>query len=280
MRTPDIIPSSRTYGSPCESSNPVARAFDSIAPRFDAELENEITVVLRRRVYSVVESLVDKGASIIDINCGTGIDAMYFAKQGNRVTAIDVSTGMISEANRKMGTFARDNPRFLVGSFERLSPDALPPADLTFSNFGGLDCTNDLSLVAEGVAAITKPGGYFVGVIMPRFSLWESLAYLLRGQFLHSIRRFKAHTPATGFGQNSFPVRYYSPRQVRLVFKKYFSLKGIIGLNIVSPTPQSVGFVRRHPHLTKVLRRVEGLIESVPPLRSFGDHYIIILQRR
>ncbi len=262
-----------------EDVNAVANSFDTVAPVFDVLLENEITRRLRTRIYSIVESLAEQGSSIIDINCGTGIDAIHLAAQGHRLTGIDVSPKMISEARKKTSATRSSNPKFFVDSFERISLNDIPAADLTFSNFGGLNCINNLSVVAGQVGAVTKPNGYFVGVIMPPFSLWEFTGFLLRGQFRQAVRRIKKSAPSTGFGSDSFRVYYHSPSEVERAFAPYFSLRSIIGLSVLSPTPQSIRFARSHKRLTRILCRIDRMIESIPLFRSIGDHYVIILQR-
>ena len=39
------------------------------------------------------------GQSILEINCGTGIDALHLASRGVRVDAFDAAPGMIARAN-------------------------------------------------------------------------------------------------------------------------------------------------------------------------------------
>jgi hypothetical protein len=187
---------------------------------------------------------------------------------------------MIAASRRKFEYAGIEDVKFMVASYDRLSPKTISLANLVFSNFGGLNCTPDLASAAEAIAAVTKPGGYFIGVIMPPFSLWEALSYAMRLQWRQMLRRAHDHAPATGFGEASFPVYYYSPRTVAAAFSSHFERRQLIGLSIISPSPQSTRFVQRHPMLTNSLIAIDGLIETYPLLRSIGDHYLIVLQRK
>ena len=46
------------------------------------------------------------GARILEINCGTGNDAVFLARSGMHVTATDISPMMIEETKRKAGSTA------------------------------------------------------------------------------------------------------------------------------------------------------------------------------
>jgi ubiquinone/menaquinone biosynthesis C-methylase UbiE len=260
--------------------SPVAEAFDRVAGIFDSNLENATTARLRMRLYSVIESLIQPGSSVLDVSCGTGIDALYLAKQGYRLCGIDISKKMITASRLKFEHAGIENVKFVVASYDRLSPKTIPLADLVFSNFGGMNCTPDLASAAEAIAGVTKPGGYFIGVIMPTFSLWEALSYAARLQWRQMLRRIHDHAPATGFDGTSFPVYYYSPGTATAAFSSHFERRQLIGLSIISPSPQSTRFVQRHPMLANSLIAIDGIIETFPLLRSIGDHYLIVLQRK
>ena len=258
----------------------VASAFDRIAESFDDTLENEITFRLRKQVYDVLENLAASGATVLDINCGTGIDLLYLAENGYQVYGTDISPKMVALAEAKLNQHGHGGRHIQVCSFDSVSPSVTPPCDLVFSNFGGLNCTPDLERVAQSIASVTKAGGYFVAVLMPPFSLWESISLAARRRWKEIFRRFRASVPATGFGETSFPVHYHSVRTTVRSFSDFFEKKQIIGLSILSPTPQSSGFERKHPVLTRALVKVDRMVGHFPLLRAWGDHYVLVLRRK
>ncbi|MBI3578417.1 MAG: methyltransferase domain-containing protein [Ignavibacteriales bacterium] len=258
----------------------VAEAFNAISKVFDVTFENEITRRLRSKIYYEVEQLLPPGASILDINCGTGIDALHFAAQGYNTTGVDISEKMLKVAQRKVKTDNRPLCKFYQGSFEALPPDITGKYDMVFSNFGGLNCTNNLGTVAEELARVVKPSGFFVGIIMPPFSLWETCAYFLRGKIQQAFRRLNPQTQATGFSDKTFTVYYHSPAKIALALAPYLRVEQIVGLNIISPPPHAVRFSRRWPRLSDFLNRLDETIETLPIVRAAGDHYIVIAKKR
>ncbi len=260
-----------------QSSN-VARAFDEIADIFNGQYENEITVKLRRRIYRTVESLLPPGGSILDINCGTGIDASYFASRGFRVTGVDISPGMIRVAEEKHGR--NGGPSFRVGSFDNLSGILSEQYDLAFSNFGGLNCIQQLDNVGKQVARVLRSAGYFVAMVMPSFSLWEFFSFALRGNLSSALRRVGRKARASGFHGRDFDVYYHSPSTLSKALHPWFRKLDLYGVSIMSPAPQSMAFARRFPMVSKLLANVDNIVERIPGLRSVGDHYVISLQKR
>lgn len=258
----------------------VAEAFNAVSEIFDMKFENEITRTLRSKIYYEVERLIPQGGSILDINCGTGIDALHFAMRGYNVTGVDISAKMLEEAQRKVKTIGKPLCKFYQGSFEALPSKIDAQYDVAFSNFGGLNCNDNLEVVAKELARVVKSSGFIVGVIMPPFSLWETASYLLRGEFQQAFRRLDPQTHATGFSDKTFTVYYHSPAKIALALAPYFGIGQIIGLNIISPPPHAVRFPMRFPRLCNFLNRCDETIGTLPILRAIGDHYIVIAKKR
>src|SRR5262245_54631977 len=66
-----------------------------------------------------------RGLTVLDLGCGTGRHALWLARQGAHVTALDFSVGMLAGARRKAGT---DAVRFVVHDLH----DRLPFVDAAF----------------------------------------------------------------------------------------------------------------------------------------------------
>ena len=259
--------------------NDVLESFDSIADIFDEEFENDITRRLRQHIYKTIGSLVPEGGGILDINCGTGIDAIALAQRGYRMCGIDLAPRMVERARRK-SVDAGIPANFRVSSFEHIEAVTGTPFDLVLSNFGGLNCVEHLDKVAGQAALHIKPGGYFVGVVMSRLCLWETVAGLSKLDFGAAFRRLRRNVPATGFRGKTFSVHYHSPRRLSDAFRPWFEVKDVQGLNILSPPPHAARLAERHPTISSVLCRMENAIAGVPIARSVGDHYLITLRRR
>jgi ubiquinone/menaquinone biosynthesis C-methylase UbiE len=259
--------------------SPVAVAFDSIAEIFEQSFENEITRGLRQKAYGAIRDLVPPGSIILDMNCGVGIDALALAQLGYNVTGIDISPKMIEQAKQRASTTVQ-GLKFYVTSFEDLSPVEGARYDLVLSNFAGLNCVSRLDKVAQEIARVLHPGGYFVAVVMPPISLWEIVAGLAELNFRSAFRRLHKNVQATGFRGGTFPVYYHSPASLTKVFAKAFDVITIQGLFIITPPPHAKKFHKNHPLLSSWMHTIERSLNTAFPFHSVGDHFLAVLQKR
>src|SRR6185436_3926462 len=79
-------------------------AFDGAACAYDEEFTNTpIGRLQRSRVQHFLKRSLHKNSlSILEINCGTGEDAIWLTKNGHEVVATDASEKMIDVVKRKI----------------------------------------------------------------------------------------------------------------------------------------------------------------------------------
>src|SRR5258706_944757 len=159
---------------PATDVEAVKRAFNKQAVHFDTDdLANPILQEWRKRIYAHVQAFLRPGSFLLELNAGTGIDALYFAGQGHRVHATDLSEGMVREMNKKIFALRISGISCQQVSFQHLDEVIQGDFDCVFSNFGGLNCIGDLSLVTRHLSRKLKTGGHVTWVIMPPFCPWE-----------------------------------------------------------------------------------------------------------
>jgi ubiquinone/menaquinone biosynthesis C-methylase UbiE len=243
---------------------------------------NTIVSYKRKRVRTEVLKNLPANSFILELNSGTGEDACFFAQKGHRVHATDISTGMQEKLKLKAGQNGLD--RLISNelcSFTKL--DELKnkgPYDLIFSNFAGLNCTNELDKVLASFNGLLKPGGVVTMVILPKFCLWETLL-LFKGMFRTAFRRFfssngtKAHVEGT-----YFKCWYYNPSYIVKRLNKDFQVLGVEGLCTLVPPSYIEGFAEKHPKAYRFLKEKEDKLKSRWPWRVIGDYYIISLKKR
>jgi ubiquinone/menaquinone biosynthesis C-methylase UbiE len=234
----------------------------------------------RKRVRDHMLKLLRPGASMLELNCGTGEDALFFASKGFDVHATDVSEGMLNALNKKLA----DSPgaeriTAEICSFEKL--DGLQnrgPYDHVYSNFGGLNCTRDLDQVLLSIDPLLKPGGIVTLVIISKFCLWETLL-LFKGKFRTAFRRFfssngrKAHIEGV-----HFRCWYHSPSYISSVLHEYEVL-GREGLCTIVPPSYIEGFAEKHSRLFGFLKKKEDRWKASWPWKNIGDYFIISLRK-
>jgi ubiquinone/menaquinone biosynthesis C-methylase UbiE len=261
-----------------------AAAFSRQASVFDGyDAGNTILQYKRRRVREHVVSLLAPESQILELNAGTGEDAIFFARLGHRVHATDIAEGMQAKLKEKVMIAGLDEKVTAeLCSFTDLDAlDNKGPYDLIFSNFAGLNCTRDLDGVLRSVGPLLKPGGVVTLVMLPKFALWETLL-LFRGKFRTAFRRWRAGrrgAPAHVEGIH-FRCWYYPPSFVIRVLKDSFDLLGLEGLCTLVPPSYIEHFAERHPSAYRWLCRREDRWKSKRPWRSIGDYYIISLRKK
>lgn len=265
-----------------ENKIKVSSAFSNQSASFDRIYTgNLLSEYMRSKFREELLCYLNKTASILELNCGTGMDTVYLAQLGYHITATDNSEGMLEQIRSKVRHMNLEN-RIQVRrcDFEHLS-DLLPGQfDHIYSNFSGLNCTPHLDKVLLQMGRLLSPGGKISIVVMPKICPWENMM-LFKGKFRTAFRRFsgKAGTDAHIEGVQ-FKTWYYNPSYILKALKKDFRLLSLKGISITVPPPFIEDFVERYPRVYAFLCAVDKKIEKIFPFNHCCDQYMITLQSR
>jgi ubiquinone/menaquinone biosynthesis C-methylase UbiE len=253
----------------------VKEAFNRQSEIFDEfEENNEILKRMRLIVREHLLRHLISGSCILELNAGTGIDAVFLAKNGFKVHAIDISEGMLSKLDMKISAIGlQDNVSSELLSFTELNKLPSKSFDYIFSNFGGLNCLDNLYKSTSHFSRILRPGGMLTLVIMPPVSPWEILL-AFKGKFKLAFRRLHKYGTIANIEGIKFKTFYHSFRKLRHNLGGEFKLTELQGLASVSPPPSSDYFTKQHPELYKMLNRVDDAISHSFPFNRCADHYI------
>lgn len=264
-----------------ENNLVVAEAFSRTAEKYDAfALDHPHLTRLRNKVYAHVGRFFPPGARVLELNAGTGIDAVALAQRGYHVHATDIAPGMLQRLRDKVAQLG------LAGqvtaqqcSFLDLAQVQGAPFDAVFSDLGGLNCAADLAPIVADLPKVLRPGGIVTWVLMPPVCLWE-MAELFRGNFRLAFRRFApAGTPSHLEGLH-FSVYYFTPRQALACFGADYELLALEGLSVITPTAESKNLALRFPGLYRTLSWLDDRMSTRWPWRGWGDFYILTLRYR
>jgi ubiquinone/menaquinone biosynthesis C-methylase UbiE len=251
-------------------------AFDTLAENYDTDFtRSSIGRVQRDAVWRKAVEVFRGELSILELNCGTGEDALFLASQGHRITALDASRAMIDRASQRKENEAPD----ATADFRLLPTEylgALPPTRFgaVFSNFSGLNCVEDLREVALQLARRTNTGSRALLCFSTRFCLWESAWYLLHGKWRKAVRRWSGHSAAVLNGVD-IDVHYPTVRDIAKAFAPYFALVSTTGIGIFVPPSYLESTMRRFPRLLAALAATDRIACRLPVLRTLGDHVLL-----
>jgi ubiquinone/menaquinone biosynthesis C-methylase UbiE len=265
------------------NSEPCAAAFDRIAGTYDEVFtDSAIGRAQRRIVWNEVDRVFLPGQRILEINCGTGVDALHLAGRGVEVHACDASPGMIAQAKRRAESSSlRDRVRFRRLATEEIGSLACEgPYDGVLSNFSGLNCVSNLDLVSRSLAGLVRPGGRAVLCVFGSFCLWEVLWYTAAGDVRKAFRRFRRQAVRAGLTTDtSVTVNYQSVRSLKRIFAPHFLLERWMGVGVALPPSYVTPVAARLPELVDWAFAIDGRVGRVPGLRAFADHALLTFKR-
>lgn len=262
-----------------QSFESVNRAFSRQSDHFDEEdRRNPVLADMRMQIYEHVWQYLRPGDHMLELNAGTGIDAFYFSSKGCCIHATDLSDGMIRQLREKISADP-DNKRITC---QQLSYDQIHRLngqryDYVFSNFGGLNCIDDLSKVTQHLPGILKPRAYVTWVIMPPVCLWE-ISNALRGRFRMAFRRFHRDGVMAHLEGEYFKTYYHALDDIRKAFGDRFRLVQSEGLGALSPQPHREDFPVKHPNTYAMLRRLDKATRRHFPFNRWADHIVVTFQ--
>jgi ubiquinone/menaquinone biosynthesis C-methylase UbiE len=258
-------------------------AFDSVAAAYDGPRgNNELIQCMRAEMWRWLASVFKAGDSLVDLGCGTGLDAVHLASQGYRITATDWSPQMVQRTvDRARESGMSDRVLALnIGAHElnRLAETA--SYDGAYSNLGPLNCVPDLADVSRECARLLKPGGALVFTVIGRLCPWEIAHYLRKGRWSRAMLRFARKVVPVGMNNHTIWTRYYAPREFYKAFSSEFKLEHFRGICAFAPPPYLTFVRENYPRLHRTLWRMDQRMGGWPALRGFGDHFLIILRKR
>lgn len=258
-------------------------AFDSVAADYDGDRGNNAAIQdMRREMWRWLDAVFPSNSRLIDLGCGTGLDAVRMAQAGHQVLATDWSAAMVQRtvararaeqmSERVVGVNCGAHELHLIGG--EGSYDGI------YSNLGPLNCVPDLVAVARECARLLRPDGKLVFTVIGRLCPWEVGHYLLRGRWARVKVRYASGVVPVNMNRQTIWTRYYAPREFYRPFEPHFRLQHRRGLCVFVPPPYLASFRERHRSWYELLWQLDRRVAGWPLLRSTGDHFLIVLRKR
>jgi len=258
-------------------------AFDSVAADYDGSRGNNALIQdMRSEMWRWLDATFAPGSSLVDLGCGTGLDAARMAQLGHRVTATDWSPEMVRRTrDRAQSERLTDRVQAIhIGAHElrRLGGDG--SFDGAYSNLGAMNCVPELAAVSHECARLLKPGGALVFTVIGRICPWEVGYYLRRGCWARVKVRYTRGLVPVSMNKRTIWTYYYSPREFYRAFEDHFRLAHYRGLCVFAPPPYLTSIREKHARWYERLWRVDRRLAGWPLLRALGDHFLIVMRKR
>jgi ubiquinone/menaquinone biosynthesis C-methylase UbiE len=260
----------------------MGNSFDSAAAGYDQAFTHSVIGRLQRRyVRERLAKILDthQPKKILEVNCGTGEDALWLSAQNYEVTATDISEAMIGVAKSKSGAqpvVFKTVDLNAIGTYFKTEQ-----FDLIFSNFGGLNCLSEvqLELFFKNASALLSENGKLALVVMPKNTLWEQFYFFSKAKFGEMSRRKKDSAIANVDGE-SVLTYYYNPEETVRLADYYFSFKSVHPIAFFIPPSYLESFFKSKPRLISALDRLESTVKNRKGLSKYADHYFITFCKR
>lgn len=266
------------------------RAFGDVAARFDERFGAWRSVAAQRRaVRRELLRAFRPGASLLELGGGTGLDAVFLGERGRNVLVTDGAPQMVEEARARIERAGLGNRlaarRVVLEELDRFA-DELAVArgaaedarfDGAYSNFAALNCVQDLTPVARGLARLLKPGARALLVVFGPFPPGEVLVQLLRRDARAAFRRLARRGVAARLGGHRFTVDYPTPWEYARAFAPALRLVRSVGVGVFVPPSAAEPQISRFPRTLDLLEALDRYVAG--PLAWLGDHVLLEFER-
>jgi ubiquinone/menaquinone biosynthesis C-methylase UbiE len=260
-------------------------AFDDTAHSYDDDFTNTpIGRLQRNKVWSYLQRTYGDRfpENILELNCGTGEDAVFFAEHHSKVLATDVSEQMLTGTRNKVRKSSLDH---LVKT-QQLDLNEFPAElpsnqfDLLFSNFGGLNCisSEQLQRLLEKAPHLLTPGARVILVIMPRFCAWETIYFSSKLAFKKAFRRRTKKPQKADLGNSFVETWYHSPGDIKRMAAKHYDIVNIQPIGISIPPSYFKKTFLTKPGILNKLNALENSLGKYSFFSAVADHYLIDLK--
>jgi ubiquinone/menaquinone biosynthesis C-methylase UbiE len=254
-----------------------AAAYDRIAADYDLQLQD--MQWMRSVLWDAYRRLLVPGQRVLDLSCGTGIDAIFLARHGIEVVGIDISAGMLEQLRMKAAQEGLSD-RIHVARQDIHHLDLMPhiPFDGIISAFAGLSTLTNLAPVVSRAACMLKPGGILIVHMLNRFSVWNWLALIRHGRWAQVRQAGLMNTLIANIG--GIPIQhtlYYPLEAYERFFARDFALRNAYSLGSLRPPNAPLWLPRS---VLNLMGRLEKSLAGHRPFINWGSFFVLEMQKR
>ncbi len=255
--------------------------FDALASIYDSDFTHSIIGKRQRKVvWNYLKKQVGEHLDILELNGGTGEDAIFLAKQGHKVLTTDRSTEMLKASCQKFKNIETKYPiRLKQLDLNQASlHDQTAKFNLVFSNFGGLNCIDKTALnqLKNFIDSRLKANGSAILIIMPKDTLLEKLYRRWTGQHGLILARQNEEGTEVSVAGDLVRTYFYNPNEIQKIFTGY-TLKHSFITGLIPSYLE--GKIQKYKTLFYPIFLLESVLIKTKRFSHWGDHFLIHLQK-
>ncbi len=255
----------------------ISKGFSNIYEHYEyLSRESIIDKTMRQQVYSHINKYLKSKSNILELNAGSGIDAVYFAKKNHHVTATDIAEKAAFFLNQKIKKLDLKNLSFINANFTDLKQFKGADFNYVFSNFGGINCTNAIDKIAFTLSEVLPSKAHVTFVVMGKYYPWDWI-YVLKGKFKRAFIRLQKEAIANVEGE-SIKTYYYTPEEMKSFMTSHFEY--VTSENLASFYPSvNHKLLTKYNWFIKMLIKIDSKMKHLIPI-GVGDYFIITFRKK
>jgi hypothetical protein len=188
---------------------------------------------------------------------------------------------MVAEAKAKLAPLGG---RAEIGSGEEIEEfarrylsEGRAMFDGALSNFAPLNCVEDLSAVACGLARLLEPGAAAMLVLFGTFCPGEMVTEVLRGRPHLALRHCKRGVAPARLAAREFHIVYHRRREILRASVPWFVLEQRLLIGVMVPPSAAEPWISKRPRLVAAMEALHRVVAG--PLAGLGDHVLYTFRR-
>ncbi|MFT6844175.1 MAG: ubiquinone/menaquinone biosynthesis C-methylase UbiE [Flavobacteriales bacterium] len=255
--------------------------FDNSSLVYDEVFTNSLVgKAQRKQVWHWLKKVSRPKVKVLELNAGTGEDAVFMLEQGCEVVVTDVSEGMLQVAKHKIGDNSK--AQFLTVDFSQ--PETLPAEafDVVFSNFGGLNCLSatQLTNLSAPLANRLVAGGRLIVVLMTNNCLWEKAYFLLKGKWQKLNQRLTKEPLLITVDGTVVPTYFYSTNQIKQFFESHFHCVKVKPIGLLTPPSYLNKLMVKLGVLGKLMLLLDVYLTRLSWFANSADHVYLEFEKK